>query len=128
MEIITVGRHKFEVVDSVPAHYIIWNIGKNMADGYLPMCEWANPGIDWTIRPDTLKAIRCPDAQVVLEAIGGGQNTVEKMEQYIRKHQKADPNTWQYKQVQRMLKAIPILKSIKIWGTVKAVNRNSEQE
>lgn len=33
--------HTFELVDHVPLGYSIWNIGKNMADGYLPLCRLA---------------------------------------------------------------------------------------
>ena len=31
--------HTFEVVEEVPLGYEIWNIGKNMIDGYLPLCR-----------------------------------------------------------------------------------------
>lgn len=33
--------HSFELVDRVPLGYSIWNIGENMADGYLPLCRLA---------------------------------------------------------------------------------------
>ena len=32
---ITDGKDTFELVDYVPLGYRIWNIGKNMIDGYL---------------------------------------------------------------------------------------------
>ena len=30
------GNDVFEIVDTVPLGYSIWNIGHNMPDGYLP--------------------------------------------------------------------------------------------
>ena len=32
-------EHQYEVVDCVPKGYRIWPIGKNMLDGYLPLCK-----------------------------------------------------------------------------------------
>lgn len=83
------GKHTFEIVESVPKGYMIWNIGKNMVDGYLPLCKLKNVQpfeggreIDAT----ALKAIKCEGAQTVLSAIGGGQDTIEKMERYIKRY------------------------------------------
>lgn len=47
--------HTFEIVNKMPKGYIIWNIGENMEDGYLPICEIKS---GFEINPDTLKAIR----------------------------------------------------------------------
>ena len=70
---ITHGGHTFELVDHIPQGYTIWNIGKNMIDGYLPLCRLAYfqpfPGAR-NIEVDTLKAIKCDGAQVILAAIG----------------------------------------------------------
>lgn len=118
MEKIKSGHNEFEVVEIVPAHYFIWNIGKNMVDGYLPMCEWLNPANkqDFSINTDTLKAIKCPEAQTILAAVGGGQNVPWKMEAYIEKYSDAPQGTWEHRQVERMRKALPILKELKPWG------------
>jgi hypothetical protein len=37
--IIATERWRFEVVNKIPAGYEIWNIGKNMVDGYIPLTE-----------------------------------------------------------------------------------------
>ena len=118
MEKIKSGHDEFEVVERVHPRYFIWNIGENMIDGYLPMCEWLNPGKenDPRINANTLKAIKCPEAQIILAAISGGQNTPLKMEEYIKKHADAPKETWEYMQVERMRKALPILKELKPWG------------
>ena len=83
--------HTFELVDHVPLGYSIWNIGKNMADGYLPLCRLAavQPFPGWrNIEVDTLKAIKCEGAQVILEAAGWGPETPEQIERYIKKNEK----------------------------------------
>lgn len=108
--------HTFEIVDFVPLGYQIWNIGKNAPDGYLPLCRVkGNQPFDggMEIESDTLKAIKIEGAQTILAAIGGGQNTIKSMERYIKRYRNAKPGTYSYKQVKRMEKALPIIKSIK---------------
>ena len=83
--------HTFELVDRVPLGYSIWNIGENMADGYLPLCRLAAvqpfPG-GRSIEVDTLKAIKCEGAQEILAAAGWGPETLDEMERYIKKNEK----------------------------------------
>lgn len=105
------GEHMFELVDSVPAGFEIWNIGRNMIDGYLPLCETGNHG-PYSVNPDTLKAIKIEGAQTILAAIGGGQGTIESMERYIKRYANAKPGTWSYTQCDRMRKALPIMRKI----------------
>ena len=73
MQTIKSGEHVFEIVDKVPCGYMIWNIGTNMVDGYLPLCRLkaAQPfqgGRE--IEVDTLKAIKVDGAQIILDVIG----------------------------------------------------------
>lgn len=105
------NRHTFEIVDFVPPGYQIWNIGKNMIDGYLPLCR-VIPGT-FSIEPETLKAIKIDGAQKILAAINGGQNTIESMERYIKRYRNAKPGTWSYLQVEKMKEALPIMRQIK---------------
>ena len=109
MNKITSGDNEFEVVDHVPYGYIVWNIGKNMINGYLPLCRLASqqpfPG-GRSIETDTLKAIKTDAAQIILAAMGIGPGTVKEMETYIKKH----PNTWG---VDRMKAALPHMRQIK---------------
>lgn len=111
-EYISDGKDTFQVVDSVPCGYVIWNIGKNMIPGYLPLCR-LKQNQPFAIEPDTLKAIKIDGAQKVLAAIGGGQDTTEKMERYMKRYRNAKPGTWSYRQVQRMKEALPIMYQIK---------------
>lgn len=113
---ITNGKYTFEIVESVPFGYQIWNIGKNMIDGYLPLCRLCSHqpyrGAR-NIETETLKAIKIDGAQTILAAIGGGQNTIEAMEKYIRRYQNAKAGTWSRRQAERMKEALPIMRKIK---------------
>ena len=105
------NQHTFEIVERVPMGYQIWNIGKNMIDGYLPLCRVIHG--TFSIEPETLKAIKIDGAQKILAAIGGGQDTIEAMEKYIKRYRNAKPGTWSYRQVKRMKEALPIMRQIK---------------
>lgn len=113
---ITSGKNTFELVDYVPHGYQIWNIGKNMIDGYLPLCRLSPhqpfPG-GRNIEVDTLKAIKVDGAQTILAVTTGGQGTIDEMEKYLNQYKNAKPGTWSYSQVERIKKALPIMKQIK---------------
>jgi len=107
------GQHEFELVDSVPLGYVIWNIGKNMIDGYLPLCRLsAYQGFvgGRSIETDTLKAIKTDGAQTILSAIGFGGDTVTEIQKYIAKHSGQKNNEWI---IERMEKALPFMRGIK---------------
>ena len=115
METITNGRHTFEIVEEVPDNFYIWNIGKNMVEGYLPLCELRKEqelegGME--IKTSTLKAIKIKDAQVILAAMGYGPKNIEEMEQFIEDY-KNNKDSWQYQVIDNMKKALPIMKTIK---------------
>lgn len=101
----------FEVVDSVPSGYMIWNIGKNMVDGYLPLCRLSAcqpfPG-GRNIEVDTLKAIKCDGAQIILAAAGYGPKTVSEMEKHIEKYFASRPH-----ECNKMRAALPFMRNIK---------------
>lgn len=109
MKTITHNDRTFELVDQIPYGYEVWNIGKNMIDGYLPLCRLSPhqpfPG-GRSIETDTLKAIKVDSAQIILAAMSIGPKTVKEMERYIEKH----PNEWG---VDRMKKALPYMREIK---------------
>lgn len=115
---ITHDGHTFELVDHVPNGYLIWNIGENMIDGYLPLCILASeqpfPG-GRSINVNALKAIKCDGAQTILAAIGYGPETPKQMERYIEKYSKEGPGGRHALAVERMKKALPLMREIK-WG------------
>lgn len=96
---------EFELVDYIPYGCRIWNIGKNMIDGYLPLVQVG--GYDGCqVNTSTMKAIKVDGAQTILAAIGIGPRTVDEMELYVEKN----PNKWG---VDRMKAALPFMKKIK---------------
>lgn len=67
---ITVGEDIFRVICFLPLGYEVWNIGTNMAKGYIPLCRISthqdfNGGRK--IEVDTLCAIHYDDARNCLE-------------------------------------------------------------
>lgn len=84
-----------------------------MVDGYLPICRLKavqpfSGGRE--IETETLRAIRCDGAQVILAAIGYGPETPEEMEKYIAKHSETGQHATA---VQRMKEALPYMRQIK---------------
>jgi hypothetical protein len=87
--IIATERWRFEVVNKIPTGYEIWNIGKNMVDGYIPLTE-----VDgYEINPETLKAIRIEDAQeldLLRDCASYGVNNLDR----CRKALNCEPRGW----------------------------------
>ncbi len=110
METITSERHTFELVDFIPYGYKIWNIGKNMIDGYLPLV--ITGGYDGCQVIGTMKAIKCENAQIILSAIGAGQSNIKDMEKYIEKHKNSN-DTWEVMHIERLKNALQILYTVK---------------
>lgn len=115
MEKINLNGNTFEIVDSVPPNFFIWNIGKNMPDGYLPICRLADVQPfegGRSIDVKSLKAIKTPDAQRILEVahIGG---TVADVKKFIKKNENKKPSTWAKTYAEKAKKILPIMQNIK---------------
>lgn len=110
MNTITSGKDTFELVDFIPYGYHIWNIGKNMIDGYLPLVQLG--GYDGYQVVGVKKAIRIDGAQTILNAIGYGEETIQEMEDYISKY-KDSKEVIKIMQIDKYKKALPIMKKIK---------------
>ena len=111
-----VGDHNFEITDRVESGYEIWNIGRNMPDGYLPLCRMKKDqpfegGRE--IEADTLKCIPAPEAQTILSAIGYGPNTPSEMRKYIAKYTKSRKG-WAKHALVKFERALPIMERL-VW-------------
>lgn len=106
MEIITDGKDTFELVDFIPYGYHIWNIGKNMIDGYLPLVQLG--GYDGCQVINKKKALKIEGAQTILAAIGRGQETIEQMETYIKRYNNSKTATTQ-RHVKRLEEALKVM-------------------
>lgn len=106
----------FALVEEVPPGHMVWNIGKHMAPGYLPLCRPLLPQpFDGARRidPDSLKAIRIDGAEHIMKAVGwAGNCTIDQMEWYVEQHCDSKDECESY-QVELFRKAIPVMKQIK---------------
>lgn len=76
------NTHVYKMVEKIPFGFFVWNIGENIgSDEYVPLCQYLSPGIkdDYSINPDTLRAIKLPkeDVELLREAAGWGVNSLE---------------------------------------------------
>lgn len=75
------NTHRFEVVDKMPEDYFVWNIGDNMVDGYLPICQDLYPGNkdNYEINQRSLKAIAMEpeDLKILRNAAGYGVTSLK---------------------------------------------------
>ena len=111
MKTLEVGNHVFEIVDSIPKGYVIWNIGRNMKDGYLPLCEVYEG--TYHIKVETLKAIKLEKAQEVLEVVGCVKNvTPEELKRYYNRY-KDSKNAYTRDKANKTLNAANILSEVK---------------
>jgi hypothetical protein len=120
MEKIIVGQHTFEIVDFIPYGYHIWNIGKNMKEGYLPLVLLG--GYDDCQVIGTKKAIYLKDAQKVLSVMGYGTNTVKKLESYIDKHNDSEGEK---DLIKKMKEALLIMYEIKGINNLDEILKNN---
>jgi len=106
----------FQLVDKFPLGYMVWNIGKHhMPEGYLPLCRLSPrqpfPG-GKNIEVETLRAMKVDGADVILDAMGYGPNTLKEMEAFIEKYNDAKPGSYLYRRVKRIKKALPYMRQI----------------
>ncbi len=106
----------FSVYDCIPRNYEIWNVGKNMIDGYLPICTLSArqpfPGAR-EVDTESLRVIKTDGAQIILAAANGGCTTLAKMERFIKRNINAKEGSWEAAQVRRIKKALPYMRQIK---------------
>lgn len=107
------GLHRFELVNEVPPGYEVWNIGDNMAPGYLPLCRLCavqpfEGGRN--IEEDTLKAIKIEGAEKILRATIRGK-TFAEMKRYVLRFAGVDDEKIQHN-IRIFAEAIPIMEKI----------------
>lgn len=85
-------KYEYEIVDRIPTGFCVWNIGDNMADGYIPLCESLYPEAKkddlrrYAINVYTLKAIKLSKGEVkaLREAAAVGINSKTTAEKASR--------------------------------------------
>lgn len=108
----------YRVEEKAPkGNYVIWNIGKNAPEGYVPFCRILPGPYEWSrnIDPDSLVAVPSEGAAAVMEAVGYGPGTSKEMRKFVEEGEKRLPsNTGKYAEwiLDRMRKAIPFLEEM----------------
>ena len=79
----------FEIVEKIPIHYFVWNIGENMGtDEYIPICEDLHPEDKENFEIDTtsLKAIKLPinEVKALRQAASWGVNSKATAEKALK--------------------------------------------
>lgn len=86
------NTHRFKIwekLSDVPATWFVWNIGKNMPDGWLPLARCIDPhNRPYDIDPDSLIAVPIKEAQTILDGVGLCGGSLEKMEKAINRNKK----------------------------------------
>jgi len=90
--------HTYEIVDRVPRGYFIWNIGNHAPDGFVPLCEWLEPGM--TVNPDTLKAIAHEHAAEITGMASASATTPLKAIDFLARYRSGkEDDRWAYERV-----------------------------
>lgn len=105
---LVVGKHEFEIVDFIPYGYKIWNIGHNMADGYLPLVTTG--GYDGCQVIGVMKAMPLKDAKKILSVTCGYGSTPKQLKKSIEKYTERGDRP---EKVQQMKQALEIMLTIK---------------
>lgn len=89
------GSRTFEVVDKIPEGYIVWNIGDNMVDGYIPL---AMPRGEYEINPWLLKAIKIDDASDLKLLREGAHHGIISLNTAVKASKIKNPKSYHTKQ------------------------------
>ncbi len=88
----------YEITEYIPAHFFVWNIGKNMGnEEYIPICEQLYPGLpksnpeSYAINPETVKAIKLAkkESAILREAAGYGVTSKKEAESTLKRNAKS---------------------------------------
>jgi hypothetical protein len=108
----------YEITESIPAGFFVWNIGKNMGhEEYIPICELLYPDLPKSnpescyINPETVKAIKLTkeETAILRDAAGYGVTSKKAAESAIKRTAKS---TMQKRKKMLAEKALPILEKI----------------
>lgn len=115
MSTITYHGNTFEVVDTYPLGYKIWNIGSNMLEGYVPFCRMASiqpfKGAQ-RIDPSSLRAMKSDGAEIIMQAAHSDCTTVKEMEAYLAKHKNPKFGTYESCLCGLIERALPYLREL----------------
>ena len=104
----------FEIVEKIPIHYFVWNIGENMGtDEYIPICEELHPEDkdNYEINAYTVKAIKLSveEVKALRKAAHVGINSKKTAEKALKSKRRG---YWSDKKREQAEKTIDIFNKI----------------
>ena len=114
-EIITHGKHTFEVVDAVPPGYFIWEIC-DMNNGYIPLAKHTEDNHVY-IDAFSFKALPMESTKEIMDVLPYGyrdKDAVKAMKVYLSQHRKPTPGTPESIKVNRIKAALPYMEKV-VW-------------
>ena len=104
----------FEIVEKIPIHYFVWNIGENMGtDEYIPICEdlHQEDKDNYEINPNTVKAIKLSveEVKALRKAASVGINSKKTAEKALKSKRRG---YWSDRKREEAEKTIDIFKRI----------------
>lgn len=105
--------HIFEIVESVPACYSVWNIPEICGGEYIPFCMTVRPGDKecFDVNINTLKAVKMSkeEVKILQDAAHAGAGSVKKANSVLKRTAKT---AYMRQRQERAKKALPILERI----------------
>lgn len=111
------NRYNFEVVEKIPSDYHIWNVNKNLIEGYIPLIQLStNQGFEGgrSIDIKTMKAIKCEDYAEIMDNLYIIKN-VNNTEKWLKKNEGNPKKKWE---IDRIKKSLPLIKKLKGWENI----------
>lgn len=111
------NRYSFEVVEKIPRNYCIWNVNKNLINGYIPLIRLSsNQGFEGgrSIDIKTMKAIKCEDYVEIMDNLYIIKN-VGRTEEWLKKNENNAKKQWE---INRIKKSLPLIKKLNGWENI----------
>ncbi|MGX8835305.1 hypothetical protein ACWG0P_13980 [Amedibacillus sp. YH-ame6] len=117
MKTIIEGNHEFEIVESIPSDYVIWNI--EFIDGYIPLCQLYNKnGIGmFDVRTETLKAFKFENEEerkILKKCVMWGGSSPRECKKYIKRYSKSK-KAHTLAKIELYKKGLEVMKKMKGW-------------
>ncbi len=111
------NRYSFEVVEKIPYNYHIWNVNKNLIEGYIPLIQLSpHQGFEGgrSVNTETMKAIKCEDYQEIMDNLHIIKN-IKNTEKWLEKNENNIKKQWE---INRIKKSLPLIKKLKGWENI----------
>jgi len=111
------NRYSFEIVEKIPYNYHIWNVNKNLIEGYIPLIKLSSiQGFEdgRSIDVETMKAIKCEDYAEIMDNLYITKN-VKNTEKWLEENEGNPKKKWE---INRVKKSLPLIKKLNGWENI----------